>query len=143
MRTSYRMWLAGWLTGLIVLSGTSIAVPSRSAFPRPQAAGASAVPVVDDAAGSCTADFVVKDPSGKGIYNAKINIQLRYGFMGLHRIDATVGTNSDGKARIEGLPEQIKKTAEFTISHGDQTKSFPYDPLTDCHPHHEVTLAEK
>ena len=142
MRTSHRMWLAGWLAGLIVLSN-GLAVPTRGVFPWPQAAGGADIPVVSGGAGFCAADFVVRDPSGKGIYNAKINIQLRYGFMGLHRIDATVGTNSDGKARIEGLPEQIKKTAEFTISHGDQTKSFPYDPLTDCHPHHEVTLAEK
>jgi len=101
------------------------------------------VPVVNGGAGPCTADFVVKDASGKGVYNAKIDIQVRYGFMGLHRLDATVQTNFEGKARIEGLPEQIKKTAEFNVSQGGQSKSLPYDPQADCHPRPEVVLGDK
>lgn len=140
MQTSHRMWLAGWLAGLIVVS---ISPPVRGSFPTPQAPGSPEVAVVNGGAGSCTADFVVTDSSGKGIYAAKIDIQIHYGFMGLHRVDATVSTNYEGKARIEGLPEQIKKTAEFKVSHGDQSKSFPYDPQTDCHPRHEVILGEK
>jgi hypothetical protein len=134
------MWLLGWLAGLMVVM---VAAPMRSSFATPQTPGSSDVPVVKGGAGPCTADFVVRDSSGKGIYNAKIDIQIRYGFMGLHRLDATVGTNFEGKARIEGLPEQIKRTAEFTVSHGDQSKSLPYDPQADCHPQHEVNLGEK
>ena len=140
MGTSHRMWLAAWLAGLLVVSISTFA---RSSFPVPQAQGAAEVPVVKGGAGSCTADFTVKDSSGKGIYDAKIRIQIRYRFMAFHRLDATVGTNYEGKARIEGLPERIKGTAEFKISHGDQSKSLPYDPLTDCHPRYEVTLGEK
>jgi hypothetical protein len=63
--------------------------------------------------------------------------------MAFHRLDATVGTNYEGKARMEGLPERIKGTAEFKVSHGDQSKSLPYDPVADCHPRYEVTLGEK
>jgi hypothetical protein len=140
MHTSHRMWLAGWLAGLLVVSISSFA---RSSSPRPQAPSSAEVPVVKGGAGSCTADFVVSDSSGKGIYDAKIGIQIRYGFMGLHRLDLTVGTNFEGKARVEGLPEQIKRTAEFKVSHGDQRKSLPYDPQADCHPRHEVILGEK
>ena len=64
------------------------------------------MPVVKAESGPCTADFVVSDAAGKGIYDAKVQIQIKYRFGGFHRIDATVGTNVDGEARIEGLPEQ-------------------------------------
>jgi hypothetical protein len=140
MQTSRKMWLAGWLAALLVVPILTFA---RSSFPTSQTPDSGEVTVVKAGAGSCTADFAVTNLSGKGIYDAKIRIQLRYGFMGLHRLDATVGTNFDGKARIEGLPEKIKGTAEFKISHGDQSKSLDYDPLADCHPRHEVILAEK
>jgi hypothetical protein len=140
MQTSLRIWLAGSLAALIAVS---LSTPARSAFPKPQAPASPAVAVVNGGAGSCTADFVVNDSSGKGVYAAKIEIQIRYGFMGLHRLDATVSTNSEGKARIEGLPERINKTAEFKVSHGDQSKSLPYDPLADCHPRLQVLLGEK
>jgi hypothetical protein len=63
--------------------------------------------------------------------------------MGFHKLDATVNTNYEGKARFEGLPERIRKTAEFRVSHGDQSKALPYDPLANCHPRHEVVLGEK
>ena len=101
------------------------------------------VPTANGGSGDCTADFTVNDSSGKGIYDAKIRIQLKYGAFGLHRIDAVVGTNSEGKARIVGLPLRIRGTAEFTISHGDESKAVPYEPLNDCHSKHDVTLGAK
>lgn len=140
MRTSHRMWPAVPLTALLFMSISAFA---QSSSPADKAADSKEVATVKGEAGSCSADFVVSDSSGKGIYDAKIRIQLRYGFMGLHRLDASVGTNFEGKARIEGLPEQIKATAEFKISHGDQSKSVPYDPVADCHARHEVVLGEK
>ena len=130
----------------VVLAASLLAVSissfAGSSFGARQEPNSAQIPVVNGGAGSCTADFVVTDSSGKGVYNAKITIQIRYGFMGLHRLDFMVGTNYEGKARFEGLPEQIKKTAEFTVSHGDQSKSLPYDPLKECHPHLDVTLVE-
>lgn len=141
MQTPRRIWLVGWLATLVVVS---IPAPARSSFLRaPQASASPQVAVVQGGSGPCTADFVVSDSSGKGIYAAKIEIHIRYGFMGLHRLDATVNTNFEGKARFEGLPEQIKRTAEFQVSHGDQNKSLPYDPQADCHAQHEVILGEK
>ena len=136
MRNSHRILLAFLMVG-------SISIFARSSFGMPQAAGSSDVPVVKGGSGTCTADFVVKDASGKGIYDAKIEIEIKYGTFGLHRLDATVGTNSDGKARIEGLPERIRKTAEFKVTHGGQTKTLPFDPESDCHPHADVVLGDK
>jgi hypothetical protein len=127
------MSLAGLLVVLILFS-------ARSSFPTPQSANSSEIPVAKGGAGSCSADFVVSDTSGKAIYDAKINILVKYGFAGLHRLDLTVGTNFEGKARIEGLPERIKGAAEFKVSHGDQSKTLPYDPDANCHPKHDITL---
>jgi hypothetical protein len=136
MRSCRRIWLAG-----LLLASSSI-FGGRS-FAGPQAPNSADVPVVKGGAGACTADFLVSDTSGKGVYDAKIGIQIKYGFMGLHKLDLTVGTNYEGKARVEGLPEQIKGSAEFKVSHGDQSKTVPYDPLANCHPRLEVTLGGK
>ena len=135
MRTSLRMWLA---VLLIVL------VPpfARGVFPESQAPTSPEVPVAKGGAGPCSADFVVRDSAGKGVYDAKIVIQVQYGFFGARKLGLTIGTNYEGKARMEGLPEKIKNPAEFKISHGDQNKSVPYDPLTNCHAQHEATLGE-
>jgi hypothetical protein len=134
LRTS---WLA-------VFAFAALSIAGQNAFAGPQAAPAAGdTPVVTGSSGNCSADFTVSDASGKGIYDAQIEIQIRYRFGGFHRLDAKVGTNSDGKARIEGLPEQIKKTAEFTVRHGDLSTTVPYEPETDCHAHHQVKLGDK
>ena len=132
---SQKMWRANLAAILAIVS-----IFALGSFASPQSPNSAEIPVVKGGAGSCSADFVVSDASGKGIYNAKIVIQLKYGFMGLHRLDATVSTNFDGKARIEGLPEQIKKTAEFTVSNGGQSKSLPFDPAAECQSRHDITL---
>jgi hypothetical protein len=57
--------------------------------------------------------------------------------------DLEVGTNSDGKARIEGLPEKLKKPPmEFTIRSGGGTKSVTNDPAANCHPTFTVTMGK-
>ncbi len=137
MRISQRTWLAVWLASLLIVS---ISASARTRLPVPQAPDSAEIPVVRGGAGTCSADFVVTDGSGKGIYDAKIRILIQYRFGGFHKLDLTVGTNYLGKARIEGLPEQIKKTAEFKISHGGQSKSVPYDPDDNCHPQHQIML---
>ena len=140
MRTSKGMLRAGWLVCLLVV-WSAIFVPGL--YSRPQAPGSAEVPVVKGGAGKCSADFVVTDSSGKGLYDAKIRIQLRYGFMGARRLELEVGTNADGKARLEGLPDRVRRPTEFKIQRGDQSKSVPYDPEANCHARHEITLGVK
>jgi hypothetical protein len=136
MRSYYRIWLAGLLVA-------SISAFAQNSSGGTQTQGSADVPVLKGGAGSCTADFVVTDSSGKGVYDAKIAIQIKYGFMGLRKLDLTIGTNFEGKARVEGLPEQFKGSAEFKVSRGDKSKTVPYDPQANCHPRHEVILSEK
>jgi len=64
-------------------------------------------------------------------------------FMSKRDTDLEVGTNSDGKAHFEGLPDELKKPPmEFTIHNGDATKSVTNDPATNCHPTFAVTLGK-
>lgn len=109
-------------------------------FAAPQAPVSADIPVVKGGAGSCAADFVVTDVTGKGIYDAKIHVLIKYGFMGLHKLDLTVGTNYQGKARVEGMPEKIKNPAAFTVSYGGQNQVLEYDPYDNCQSKHQVTL---
>ncbi len=99
------------------------------------------VPAVNGGLGPCTADFTVSDNSNKPIYDAKIHVTILYGFMNKRKQDLEVGTNSDGKARFEGLPNKLKKKPlEFQVRSGQQTKSVAIDPETDCHANSTLIL---
>jgi hypothetical protein len=140
MHTLMKISLRSCLAVLLVVSVLTF---GKSSFAQSQTQASSDVAVVKGGAGPCTADFVVSDSEGKGVYDAKIRIQIKYRFGGFHRLDALAGTNFEGKARFEGLPERIKGTAEFDVTKGGQSKTVPFDPQADCHPRHEVTLGEK
>jgi len=98
------------------------------------------VPVVDAGLGSCRADFVVKDGSDKPLFNAKISLTIKYGFLGKRKSQVEVGTNSDGKASVTGLPALPKKPLEFSIKSGDVTTTVTDDPSTNCNATFNVTL---
>ena len=98
------------------------------------------IPAVDGGLGSCRADFTVKDGSGKPIYNAKIQITIKYGFWSKRKTELEVGTNSDGKARVTGLPNSPRKPLEFTIKSGTVSTSVTDDPSDNCNATFDVTL---
>ena len=86
-----------------------------AAFDRDMRAGdKSEIPSINGSVGSCSALFTVLDAGKKPVYDAKINVVIRYGFGGLHKVELQVGTNSDGKARVIGLPEKSKSPSSFT-----------------------------
>jgi hypothetical protein len=98
------------------------------------------VPVVDAGLGSCRADFLVKDGSDKPLFNAKISLTIKYGFLAKRKSQVEVGTNSDGKASVTGLPALPKKPLEFSIKSGDVTTTVTDDPSTNCNATFNVTL---
>jgi hypothetical protein len=101
------------------------------------------VPSISADVGPCTADFTVVDSFNKPVYDAKIHVKVNYGFMSKRKTDLEIGTNSDGRARFEGLPEKLKKPPmEFTIRRGDETKSVTNDPAVACHPTFTVSLGK-
>jgi hypothetical protein len=101
------------------------------------------VPEINGNAGSCSVSFTVTNSEHKPIYNAKIEVVIRYGAMGLHKSELQVGTNSDGKARVTGLPEKMKKPLEFSISSGEFSKKVTLEPKSKCHETFDVVLGTK
>jgi outer membrane lipoprotein-sorting protein len=99
------------------------------------------LPTVNANIGSCRADFTVKDGSGKPLYNAKINITIKYGFMNLHKAELEAPTNTNGQARFTGLPDFSKKPLKFVISSGTVSKTVTDDPATNCNAKFDVTLS--
>src|SRR2546421_9808473 len=93
--------------------------------------------------GACSADFTVKDADGKPVYAAMVHVKVRYGFAGVKRADLEVGTSSEGKARIEGLPDKARPmTYDITKKDGDVEKktSVTQDVADMCHATFDVTL---
>ena len=129
--------LACFLLGLALILAPAVLV---GASPAPAEVE---VPVIKADVGTCTADFVVKDRDSKPIYDAKIRVSIRYGFMGQKKTDLEIGTNSDGKARFEGLPDKRKKPKgvfEYQLRAGELTKTVVQDPAVQCNAKFDVVM---
>jgi hypothetical protein len=101
------------------------------------------VPVIKGDLEPCSASFTVLDSHDKPVYEAKVHVTVLYGFMNKRKSDLEIGTNSDGKARIEELPDKLKKpTREFRTTGGDLRKSVTQNPATDCHASFNVQLGK-
>lgn len=100
------------------------------------------IPVVDAHLGPCTATFTVKENS-KPLYNAKVTVTVRTGAFGMRKTELEVGTNMDGKGRVDGLPERMKKPLQFRIRYGELSKTIEANPSDKCDATFEVDLAAK
>lgn len=89
--------------------------------------------------GSCSADFTVKDADGKPVYAASVHVRVRYGFAGVKRADLEVGTSSEGKARIEGLPDKARPMT-YEITKDEKKIEVAQDVSSTCHATFDVTL---
>lgn len=89
--------------------------------------------------GDCSADFTVKDAEGKPVYAASVHVRVRYGFWNIKRADLEVGTNSDGRARLEHLPNKAKPLL-YDITKDGKTASAQQDVSDNCHGAYEVSL---
>jgi hypothetical protein len=120
------------LTATFVLA-LMIPAQQRADPPKPELATISA------RLGLCTADFTVTDADGKPVYAATVHVRIRYGFLGLKRMDLEVGTNSDGKARVEGLPLGGRRLV-YDITKTDKKTTVEQDLTTTCHATYTVSL---
>jgi hypothetical protein len=101
------------------------------------------VPVVDGHLGRCTADFTVTDKDKNPLYDAKIDVSISYGFFGLRRMSLQVGTNSEGKARVAGLPDKSDKKFLFKITSGTLSDTVLMNTSDGCNAEFEVALEEE
>jgi hypothetical protein len=104
-----------------------------------QSAGAQEVPVLKANLGDCSADFVVRGADGRPVYNATIHVRVRYGFMNVKRSDLEIGTNAEGKARIEGLPSKAKPLA-YDIRKDTAAAAVMQDVEAMCHASFDIAL---
>ena len=121
------------------IAAFTVALPAVAALP----VDSKTVAVVDAGLGSCTADFTVTDDASVPVYAANIRVHIAYGFMNLHKFDLQVGTNADGKARFEGLPEGPKQGFFFRASEGGREGSAFDDPAKTCKAQFTVVLRKK
>jgi hypothetical protein len=132
-----RSWRRWRLAGVFV--GIAIPLFMALAF-LPASASDTDIPVIKAELGPCSADFTVTDAQNKPLYDAKIHVIVRYGFMSKRKSELEIGTNGDGKARIEGLPSKVKKPLEIKISHGEMSKIVAHDPGLECQASFDVAL---
>lgn len=109
----------------------------------PAQAPAPEVPRVSADAGPCWADFRVTDREDNPVYNAKVAVTVRHGFAGLRKTEVEVGTNSDGKARVAGLPEKSKKPLLFEVRHHELRATVEHKPAAACEASYTVVLEQK
>jgi hypothetical protein len=101
---------------------------------------AEKIPVIRGELGPCTAEFTVTDRDEKPLYDARIHVLIRYGFLGKRKSELEIGTNSDGKARFEGLPSRVRTPLEFRVRSGDLVHLLVHDPEADCQASFSVKL---
>ena len=107
--------------------------------PKPAAQASSEVPVLKVGLGTCAADFVVRDGSGKPVYLATIHARIRYGALNIKRMDVEVSTNDQGKARVEGLPSKAKPIV-YDVAKDETKGTAQQDVSTNCLASLEVAL---
>ena len=146
LSAAVRTWSPGFLSRKwcsLLLALAIIALPEgRLSGEQAQADQSPAtVAVVDGGVGRCAVEFTVTDPASKPVYAAQIDVHVAYGFMGLHKLDLTVYTNSEGKAKFAGLPSKVAKPPlAFHASKENLTGVAAYNPATECQAKHDIVL---
>ena len=117
----------------IALAAASLVQQPVAEAPEPDLA------VISARLGGCAADFTVKDADGEPIYAATVHVRIRYGFLGIKRMDLEVGTDSAGQARVAGLPDTVKPLT-FDVQKAELKATVEQTHLSDCQATYEVSL---
>jgi hypothetical protein len=138
--------LTGLLLGLLSRAEVRNApFPQNSSAPNARAAAtAEATPnpyLMDGGAGPCAIDLNVTDTAGKPISTALIKVHIAYGFGGFHKLDMSVYSSPEGKARFTGIPAKPKNAPlEFYASKDKLMGVASMDPVAECHAKHDIVM---
>jgi hypothetical protein len=91
-----------------LLLSSLVVVCSRSGSAQ-SASGAVATAEISADLGTCSALITVTGADSKPVYSAKVNTRIRYGLLGVKRLDLEAFTGADGQLKITNLPEVLKK----------------------------------
>ena len=99
------------------------------------------IPATDAQSGPCSIELSVTGPDGKPVYAARIDYHTAYGFMGTHKLDMGVYTNTQGKGEFTGIPAKVRNPPlEFHATKGTLAGSATMNPALECQAKHEITL---
>ena len=102
------------------------------------------IPVTDAQSGPCSVEFTVTGTDARPVYAARIEYHTAYGFMGTHKLDMTVYTNAQGKARFAGIPAKVRRPPiEFRAAKDDLIGLATMDPATECQAKHDIVMDKK
>ncbi len=134
-----RIFQAALLCVLPILSAALLFAAQQPIQPQP-----SDVTTTDAQSGPCSIELSVTGPDGKPVYAAKIDYHAAYGAFGAHKLDMSVYTNADGKAKFTGIPAKVKKPPiEFKASKDDLVGVATMDPGTECQAKHDIVMDKK
>jgi hypothetical protein len=121
----------------LCLGWYAVVVPARA---RATSAEAQPVPAVDGGLGPCSVEFTTSDGNGNPIAGTTLRLHLAYGFAGVRRLDLEVTTNTEGKARFTGLPDNLKKGLFFRGFKDEREGTAFYEPKKECKAQHTMVL---
>ena len=107
---------------------------------RPERHGCGSPTEISADLGTCSALINVTGPDPKPIFNAKVTTRVRYGVMGLKKLDLETYTSADGQVKIVKLPEVPKKPIYIYISKDDKLETVEFKPDVHCRATFDVLL---
>lgn len=136
-----RIFKPASICALLVLSATLLFAVQQPAQPQPPSED---IPATDAQSGPCSIELSVTGPDGKPVYAARIDYHAAYGAFGAHKLDMSVYTNADGKAKFSGIPAKVKKPPiEFNAKKDDLVGVATMDPATECQAKHDIVMDKK
>jgi len=136
-----RATLAVLASALLALSVTLLFAAQVQQPAQPQQA--DDIPVTDAQSGPCSVELTVTGGDAGPVYAARIDYHAAYGFMGTRKLDMTVYTNAQGKAKFTGIPAKVKNPPiEFHAKKDDLVGMATMDPATECQAKHDIVLAK-
>src|ERR1035438_10569089 len=92
---------------VIVLSSLVMVCPGSGSAQ--STAGAVATSEISADLGTCSALITVTGADSKPIYSAKVNTRIRYGPLGVKKLDLEAFTGAGGPLQITHLPQALTK----------------------------------
>jgi len=137
-----RIFQAASACALLILGATLLYAVRDQQPAQPQPS--QEIPNTDAQSGPCSIELSVTGSDGKPVYAARIDYHAEYGFMGAHKLDMTVYSNADGKAKFSGIPAKVKKPPiQFNAKKDDLVGVATMDPVAECQAKHDIVMAKK
>jgi len=102
----------------------------------------NAVPPAEISAdlGTCSALIRVTGADSKPVYAAKVTSRIRYGTMGVKKLDLEAFTGTDGQVTLTHLPEILKKPMYIHVTKDDKDEMVEFKPSERCKATFDVQL---